>query len=252
MRMKRFIKSAAERLGYRIEGIKYTPRHLLDRERVRRLEFDDLVCRHMVEHGPRITFVQAGAFDGVSTDPLRKYLERYEWRGVMLEPQPGPAARLRELYRNDDRIVVLEAAIDGQRGTRNLYTIESDRVPRWAYGLASFDRMHLLNHRRLIPDIESMVRALPVECITFDDVLSRLPTAHLDLLQIDAEGADAYILSLFPFDRVKPAIVQWEGKNLTKPEKENAFDRLCSNGYLVAASGEENMVAALAQLPGNS
>ena len=35
-----------------------------------------------------------------------------------------------------------------------------------------------------------------------------------------AEGADEYILSLFPFDRIRPAIIHWEIKNMTRSEKE--------------------------------
>lgn len=84
--MKRFIQNVLARLGYRVEGIRHTPHHLLSRDRVRVLEFDDLICRHMFEVGQRCTFVQIGAYDGISKDPLRKYIERCGWRGVMLEP----------------------------------------------------------------------------------------------------------------------------------------------------------------------
>jgi hypothetical protein len=55
----------------------------------------------------------------------------------------------------------------------------------------------------------SIRSALQVNCLVFDDILDYLPENRLDLLQIDAEGADGYILSLFPFDRFKPAIIHW-------------------------------------------
>ena len=61
----------------------------------------------MFEHGQDCVFIQVGAYDGVSTDPLRKYIGRCGWRGVMLEPQPGPAGRLRDLYAGNDGIVVM-------------------------------------------------------------------------------------------------------------------------------------------------
>jgi hypothetical protein len=66
---------------------------------------------------------------------------------------------------------------------------------------------------------------------------------RLDLLQIDAEGADGYLLSLFPFDRVRPAIVQWEIKNMTRAEQEAALDLLCGHGYRICRSGGEDMLA---------
>jgi FkbM family methyltransferase len=241
--VKQAIRALLARAGYRIEGIRYTPRHLFDPAAVRSLEFDDAVARHMFERGQDCTFIQVGAYDGVSTDPLRKYIERCGWRGVMLEPQPGPAGRLRNLYRENPGIVVLEAALDRNHGHRTLYTIESDQVPAWAGGMASFDRDHLLKHDYLIPGIAGLVRELTVECITFEDVIDRLPSARLDLLQIDAEGADGVILSLFPFERIRPAIVHWEIKNMSKTAQEDALDLVRRHGYQISRSGAEDMLA---------
>ena len=58
-----------------------------------------------------------------------------------------------------------------------------------------------------------------------------VPPGRFDLLQIDTEGAGAYILSLFPLDRIRPAIIQREVKHLT------------THGYRIALSGDENMSA---------
>jgi len=243
--VKTLVRGALRRLGYNVEGIRYTPRHLLEPGRLRALEFDDIVCRHMHERGRDCGFIQVGAYDGVSTDPLRKYIADCGWRGVMLEPQPRPAARLRDLYKGEDRIVIVEAAVDRERRTRNLYTVDCEALPTWAGGMASFDRAHLLKHDYLLPGIAAKIRELTVECATFEDVLDRMPCKRLDILQIDAEGADGYLLSLFPFERVRPAIIQWEIKNMTRAQQEAALDLLCGHGYLVARSGGEDMLAVL-------
>jgi hypothetical protein len=58
-------------MGYRIEGTRYTPQHLYRPECLRRLQFDDVICRYMFDHGEACNFIQVGAYDGVSTDPLR-------------------------------------------------------------------------------------------------------------------------------------------------------------------------------------
>jgi FkbM family methyltransferase len=241
--MKQAIKKFLAHFGYRVEGIRYTPRHLIEPERLRTLQFDDVICRHMFDHGQDCIFVQIGAYDGISTDPLHKYITRCGWKGVMLEPQPGAANELRKLYKDNKGIVVLEAALDHHRGTRSLYTVESKKIPKWVGGMASFDREHILKHDYLIPGINEMIGEVKVSCITFGDVLDHLPNPRLDLLQIDAEGADGYILSLFPFNRIRPAIIHWESKNLTKAQKEEALELLCEQGYLIATSGPEDMVA---------
>jgi FkbM family methyltransferase len=242
--VKQALKQLLGRAGYHVEGTRYTPRHLYRPECLRTLQFDDVICRYMFEHGQACTFIQVGAYDGLSTDPLRRYIERCGWRGVMLEPQPGPAAQLRRLYEGNPNIVILEAAVESERMTRTLYTVDSDSLPKWAGGMASFDRGHIVRHGYLLPGVEKFIRELRVDCIPFADVIQAQPDGNrLDVLQIDAEGADGRILSLFPFDRLGPAIVHWEIKNMTRLEQEAALDLLCSHRYLVTRSGGEDMLA---------
>jgi len=233
------------KLGYRVEGIKHTPRHLFDRDAVRQLQFDDVICRRIVECGPEFRFIQVGAYDGISTDPLRKFIERFAWRGVMLEPQPEPARQLRNLYPEGSGMVILEAALDREPGSRTIYTVEADSVPKWVGGMASFERNNILKHADQIPGIADMVREIEVSCVTPDHVLDQLGSDRLDLLQIDAEGADGYLLSLFPFARIKPAIVHWEIKNMTRQAQEETLDLLRGHGYRIARSGGEDMLAVL-------
>jgi FkbM family methyltransferase len=244
--MKQLVKQVFAKLGYQVQGTRYCPRHLLEPRYLRNIELADVICRRMFEVGQELTFIQIGAFDGITKDPLHKYIRTYGWRGVLVEPQPRPASKLRELYRGNDRIVVLQAALDRAPGKRKLFTVESESAPSWAGGMASFQRDHILKHSYLISGLEEMIRDIMVDCIPFDDVFERLASKRVDLLQIDAEGADGYILSLFPFDNVKPAIIHWETKNLTKGQREDCFEMLSAFGYRFARSGDEDMMALLA------
>lgn len=245
--MKRLLKSVLAKLGYQVRGTRYCPRQLLDPAFLRTIEFDDVVCRRMFEFGSELTFIQVGVFDGVTGDPLRKYIDKCGWRGILVEPQPRAASQLRQLYCGNNGIVVLQAALDRTFGRRTLFTVESESAPAWAGGLASFERASIVKHSYLIPGLEGMIREETVDCIPFDDVLQRLPSERLDILQIDTEGADAFILSIFPFDRVRPAIVHWEVKHLNKAQRECCLDRLASFAYRFAASGNEDMMAVQVQ-----
>jgi FkbM family methyltransferase len=231
--------------GYRISGTRLTPGQLLKAERLRPLELDDVICRRMFEAGESLRFIQVGAFDGVMQDPLRKYVERCRWKGVMVEPQPGPANKLRELYRSNESIKILEAAVDDHPGSRTLYTVGGDCEGDWAAALASFDRASIEKHSNLIPNLLSRIIELRVECVTFSDVLASLGEKGIDLLQIDAEGADAVLLSLFPFHEVLPAIVHWEATHLTLESRNECLDRLAEFGYRFALSGTQDMMAVL-------
>ena len=240
--MKQLIKRTLEELGYRVRGTRLVPRQLLDPSCLRALSFDDVVCRHMFEVGPGLTFIQVGVFDGVTNDPLRKYIERCAWSGILVEPQPNAAQKLRELYKANNRIEIVQAALDQERTKRPFFVVESDHP--WAGGLASFQREMIAKHADLIPGLESMIREVSVECVPFDDVLARLPGGRLDILQIDTEGADAHVIGLFPFERTRPAIVHWEVKHLSKAQREDCLGRLASFGYRFAPSGDEDMLAA--------
>jgi FkbM family methyltransferase len=243
--MKQLLKALFAKLGYRVQGTRYYPRQLLDPAALRSLEFDDVVCRQMFEFGSELTFIQVGGFDGVTKDPLRKYIKTCGWRGILIEPQPRAAEQLRELYKGNDRISILQVALDGKSGRRALFTIDSPNAPSWAGGLASFQKENIVKHSGLIPGLESMIREASVDCVTFDKILESIPNERLDLLQIDTEGADGYILSLFPLDRVCPSIVHWEVKHLSTAQREECLERLAGFGYRFAPSGEEDMLAVL-------
>ena len=235
-----------EGLGYRIQGTRYVPKQLLDPRLARPLELADVIARRMLERGTSLTFVQIGAFDGVTKDPLHAYIRTHGWKGVLVEPQPEPAERLRALYAGQPGITVLAAAVDKARRERPLYVVDGSGLPPWAGGLASFDRTHILRHAALVPGLDARIKEVPVQCVPFEDVLQLLPSGDLDLLQIDAEGDDAYLLSLFPFATVKPAIVHWEIKNLTMDAREACLERLAQYGYRFAPSGDEDMLAVTA------
>jgi len=241
--MKTLVKGILDKLGYRIQGTRYCPRQLLEPGYLRAIEFDDIVCRRMFDVGDELSFIQVGAFDGTTRDPLHKYIAKYRWRGGLIEPQSKAVRQLREIYCGNDSVVILQAALNNVVGKRKLFTVESETAPSWAGGLASFDRECILKHSDLIPGLEGMIKEETVDCITFDHILERLPLKRFDLLQIDTEGADAYVLSLFPLDRVQPAIIHWEIKHLTKQQREDCFDRLIAHGYRLALSGDEDMMA---------
>ncbi len=240
--VKTLIKRSLAALDYRIESTRYVPRQLLEPRNLKRIEFDDVVCRRMFDVGPELNFIQIGAFDGIVGDPLRKYIVLCGWRGILVEPQPYAVERLRSLYADNTRISIIPAAMDRQPGTRILYTVDSCNLPGWAGGLASFDRENIVKHAGLVAGLETMIREITVPCISFASVLQQAPD-RIDVLQIDTEGYDGEILGMFPFEDFRPAIVHWEVKHLTKRQREECLERLGRTGYRFASSGSEDMLA---------
>lgn len=242
-RLRAALRSLLLRAGYRVDSLRYVPRTLRDSASVLPLTFDDAVCRRMVDVGRPLTVVQIGVHDGVTHDPLYRYFCDHGWTGVLVEPQPADCRVLRTLHASRPGIQVIEAAVGATAGVSTLYTVKGEGLPAWTGGLASFSRETILKHRDLLPGLENHIVPVEVPVIPFEVLLSELPEGAPDVLQIDTEGGDADILHLFPFERVRPAIVHWEVKHLTLTQTDACLDLLDSYGYRFAPSGGEDMLA---------
>ena len=70
-----------------------------------------------------------------------------------------------------------------------------------------------------------------VQTLSFTELLNQFSLTSLDLLQIDAEGMDAKLLSLFPFSILRPAVVYYENAHMTSTERDSTRLRLRQLGY---------------------
>lgn len=243
--VKNFIKKIAETLGYTITGIKYIPKQFVQKINILGLNFDHVIYNHLsTEDEPgKFFFIQIGAFDGKECDPLYKHIVRYNWSGIFLEPQPGPFKDLMNLHRErTSNLSFINAAISDAIETKILYTLTGD-IPVWAKGMASFNKQNILKHSNLLPDIEKNIEQTTIDCITFEKLFSTYSVNRLDLLQVDTEGFDAEIIYMFPFKLLKPTVIHFESKHLSKNSLERLLDFLGSQGYEFCYDGEEDIVA---------
>jgi FkbM family methyltransferase len=161
----------------------------------------------------------------VGDDDLRELVVRYGLRGVLVEPQPAAFARLQEAYRDQPQVVLLQAAIAEEKGVRDLYCRRGD-----ASMAASLDREHLRRHG--IADEE--IVATPVTCHTVPSALAAAGLDSVDLIQIDAEGYDWPIVRSIDFERMRPAIVRFEYRNLPPRDADACLELLAAHGYRFA------------------
>jgi hypothetical protein len=80
-----------------------------------------LIVQEYIQSHPNPFFIQIGANDGMYDDDLRKYILDYSWQGVLVEPQPGPFARLVQNYRGHSGLRFENAAIGRTSGVASLY-----------------------------------------------------------------------------------------------------------------------------------
>jgi FkbM family methyltransferase len=235
----RRLSEATRRRSFRTDGYEHaTPASTLARCLAQypeaRLRINlDYVAAHRMLHSPEFYFVQIGAFDGRTNDPICEHVRRHGWRGVLVEPQPHYFRQLEATYRNVPGLTLRNVAISERHEKRPLYTVK-DRpgLPALAPQYASFNRSHVQSN---FPGIE--LEEITLDCITLDELLSEAASDHIDLIQIDVEGYDAEIIRLLDLDRWKPAIVNFEHNHLSHADYATVLDKLVAHGYRLAIGG---------------
>src|SRR6476620_2449700 len=130
-----------------------------------------------------VFFVEVGANDGVSFDPLHTYIIRHRWRGLLVEPLPDLFRQLKETYKQCTGLIFENMAIAEKPGCRDMYRIATDvltngTLPAWTKGIASFfnDRNALGGYRipaSTFEQIRSHITVEKVMCDTLDNLLRK-------------------------------------------------------------------------------
>lgn len=194
---------------------------------------------------PGLNFIQVGANDGHTNDPIYKFVIRDSWKGLVLEPQKNVfQSKLVPKLGKRPHLILLNVAISATDEIRTLYKI-SFSTARWATGLATFlketmvDRVQsdyvatqaALEGVDLPESIDARISEEPVQCRSFNSLLDEYRFTSVNLLQIDTEGFDFEIIKMFPFNRVKPDVISFETENLNPADMSACTKMLEGMGY---------------------
>jgi len=204
----------------------------------------DMILSHCRASHPDVCFLQVGAHDGMSGDPIFSLIEKHKLHGILVEPQRDIFEQLRANYSrfDPDSFSFVNAALSDHDGTAVLYRIKAGaQGPEWLTQLASFDRSVVMKHAAIVPGIKSMIEAEEVPCMTFATLFRQTGVQHVDMLQVDTEGYDAEILRLYDIPARQPAIVRFEHKHLRPADHEKALGTLIDCGYGFSICGENTL-----------
>ncbi|MDF1607365.1 FkbM family methyltransferase [Hoeflea sp. YIM 152468] len=183
----------------------------------------EVVARFAKRQPDGFYFVQLGAFDGLSGDPLRDIILADDWRGILVEPQKAAFERLEDLYRDRPQLSLFNAAVGPEDGEITIYSRKGGPV-----STASANPNFLLTpgHRR------SDLVAEVVPCYRLETLLRKAGNPErIDLLQIDTEGFDFQIIKSIDLNTIKPEIIRYEHILLSESDKEACLAHLASYGY---------------------
>lgn len=177
---------------------------------------------------PKKTFVEIGAADFDTLLPLA----HNGWRGVIVEPVPYFAARLREYVSAEKLDVrVYEMAITTHNGTAMMYE-SMERDEEWTRGISHMVNQSGTKLLELAGNQHLTKRVINVRCQRLDTFIfdtACLQFEGIDLLKIDIEGHELDVLREYGF-RLKPKMLKIEHKHCD----DKALVRLLSaQGYHV-------------------
>jgi len=180
-------------------------------------------------------FIQIGSGDGIYDDPIRKYIIKYKWKGIMLEPIPINFKKLIESYPIGNNIEFVNKAIFNKKGFQPIYTIDkiTSKMPKYAHLISSFYPKIIQNH----PISNDNITTIEVECVTFNDLIREYNITELDLLHIDCEGYDTEIIKSIDFSKIKPNIIMYEYIHTQSEANQQTKELLEREGYTTLQIG---------------
>jgi FkbM family methyltransferase len=224
-------------------------RHLLYRRLrsgVFRRSHTDALLADFATAVPDAIFLQIGANDGFTGDPLNHLINRPDtrWRGVLVEPVAHLFAKLSERYGHDAALRLERAAIGERDGTIEIHRLQTTAEDSlWLQQIPSLDRALLQRNAREFGQAERPTVTEVVPCLSVATLLARYQMDHLDLLVIDAEGWDWRLLRQFDLARLEPKLILYEHQHLVPAERAQAHQFLAQHSYEWAETEEGDTVA---------
>lgn len=202
-----------------------------------------LLINKIYRHTEDFQFLQIGANDGVSFDPIYEFVTTNHVSGVVVEPLKDMFASLCYHYRNQPQIKPVNIAIHQHEKEITLYRTDpgaSAELPNWTQGIASINSDH---HKKSSTPSKYIVEE-KVKCLTLDELLEQYNINSLTLLQIDTEGYDYEIIKGINFNRIKPTVIHFEhGNGVMSEEQLQEIIVLLRNEDYFLIPEEHDMIA---------
>jgi FkbM family methyltransferase len=189
-----------------------------------------LALAYYLKTNRNLTFVQVGACDGVSGDPICGFIKQGKLNAVLVEPIASCFVKLEQTYRGVPNVRLVQAAIGSQDGEVTLYKVKEGATSIasfWSAQLASFSKTLLNEHGVAEHEIEPV----KVRCLTLASLVRELDLGAIDILQVDTEGFDSEIVKMALRLPVIPECINFENTHLDDKKQNEVFSLLAQHGY---------------------
>lgn len=144
-----------------------------------------------------VFFVQIGANDGITFDPIYNFILKNGWKGILFEPGDDAYNQLINNYKEVQNLIFEKSAVSNYDGKGNLFCGST---------ILHFTLVESVANRYF----SVQPKPVEVEILSPTTVINKYNIKKLDLLQIDTEGHDMTIIRAFPFNIIKPKAIRFE------------------------------------------
>jgi FkbM family methyltransferase len=238
------IWQSLRRIKWRLDRVLNKCGYKLERTGQRGSSFLSQLLGERLKMSKEIVFVQIGANDGISNDPLYPLIRRFpgRFRGLVVEPLNDKFQSLKQTYADVKSVVPVNLAVHNTEKEMLIWRVRPDlekKLPGWAGGMGSFNS----EHHKLSQLDSSFFTAEKVFCTTFDDLLTRHRIAGLELLITDTEGYDFEILRNIDFAKHRPTYIHFEhglsGGTMSWERYKDLIRYLTQHGYSVSQEASD-------------
>ena len=181
--------------------------------------FNEFRSASIASSTPSDSIIIIGAFDLVFFESVSNYLRSCQSKVFCFEPRQSS---IKQLSDNITRlgfstIIPINKAVHPSLKECIIYDISLDYIlnyPKWAQGMASFSKSHLLQHVQ-----EEHIKTELVGCSNPDNWLLEHGISSISYLQIDTEGYDYEILKSINLYSSRPISIMLRYVNLTEKDK---------------------------------
>jgi FkbM family methyltransferase len=197
-----------------------------------------------------IDFIQVGANDGLRWDPIRRFIIRDNWNGVLIEPLRQVYSMLLNNYSyvKKSSLKFENCAISEKEGSIEFWSY----TDKFLNSLSIEDRLFYLRKSSLdkgqaekpLTNIENPtehIRCYKTPSKPLAQIISKyFPNNNIDLIFIDAEGFDDHVIRTIDFAKCKPTAIIYENHNLGI-RNEAIEDFLSKKGYSIKRIGGDTV-----------
>jgi len=188
-------------------------------------------------------FIQVGANDGLKHDPIYPFLQKFNWRGVFVEPVEAALVQIKERYKHREGFIYENCVISNKLGMVDFYVREGRSV------LSSLELGAALLRRRRH---KRNCKKIQINSYTLSELVKKYNIEYFDYLQVDVEGFDDMVV--FQIDKLNflPKIINFEDQHLGQERYKKICDFLTEKNYSINKWNGSDTVCVLQKVVDNA